>query len=211
MLVFLHALPLDGRMWDAQRAVFSGSIAPTLYGLGPTLPAWACRVVAQTRGRLVVVGNSVGVSCALEMARVAADRIDALVLVGGKAAVRHQPDLREEYLSALRSEGLHVALDAITGPVGTRARALAREQAVDDVAVGINAFHTRPDAAAVLAAFPRRVVVVQGELDGIGSVTRAAAMAASAPRGELVVVPDAGHYVNLDQPDVFNEIVASVG
>ncbi len=57
-LVLLHALPLDGRMWDAVRTTFSDAFAPTLYELGDSVQEWADAIVEECRDELVVVGNS---------------------------------------------------------------------------------------------------------------------------------------------------------
>jgi len=68
-LVLLHPLPLDGSIWDNElRALGSPCVAPTLYDLGDTLEEWAGGVLDLCgSGPLVLVGNSVGGSCALEI------------------------------------------------------------------------------------------------------------------------------------------------
>jgi pimeloyl-ACP methyl ester carboxylesterase len=80
-----------------------------------------------------------------------------------------------------------------------RAEEIAREQSLDDLVRGVNAFHTRPDASSVLAAFRGPVHVVRGAHDHLGRKVSV---------GEYHEVPDAGHYVNLDQPAWFNELLA---
>jgi pimeloyl-ACP methyl ester carboxylesterase len=55
-----------------------------------------------------------------------------------------------------------------------------------------------------LAAHRLRVLVVAGERDA-GAVASSRALVAAAPQAQLVVVPDAGHLVNLEQPKRFNE------
>ena len=90
-LLFLHALPLDGRMWTGQVAAFpTPSYAPTLYRHGGTMRDWAVAALDLVREeRIIVVGCSVGGSVALEVARLAPERVAALVLVGTNA--RHLP------------------------------------------------------------------------------------------------------------------------
>ena len=91
-LVLLHGFPLDHRMWDAQLDVAPGrTFAPTLYGLGESISEWASRVLeAVGSGPLVVVGASMGGSCAPEMASQAEDQVEALVLLGATAIGRSQ-------------------------------------------------------------------------------------------------------------------------
>jgi pimeloyl-ACP methyl ester carboxylesterase len=209
-IVYLHAFPLDGAMWSEQQAEFGG-MAPTLYPLGETMTTWANRVLAfAPTGRLVVVGCSMGASCALEMARVAGDRIAALVLVGGKAAVRHEPETRDHYIAQLRADGVGGMWPEIDTPVGERARALGARQSVEDLVTGVRAFHTRPDAAGVLRDFRGKVLIVRGEHDGVGPADRAEQMAASTRGGTSVVIPGAGHYVNLDRPEAFNALLCAL-
>jgi pimeloyl-ACP methyl ester carboxylesterase len=199
--VFLHAFPLDGRMWQDQTALWPDAYAPTLYGFGETMTTWASRVLASApRGPLTLVGCSMGGSCALEVTRLAPERVRALVLVGAKAGVRHEPHARQRYVAALRARGVDAMWDEIA-PVGARAKAIAREQPLDDLIRGVNAFHTRPDATSVVERFAGTVQVVVGAADHIGR---------KIPCGEYHVVPDAGHYVNLDQPEWFNALLTSL-
>jgi hypothetical protein len=45
-IVFLHALPFDGRMWSAERDLLDGRVlAPRLYELGDSVEAWAAAVL----------------------------------------------------------------------------------------------------------------------------------------------------------------------
>ncbi len=95
-LLFLHALPLDGTMWTAQTRLMPGSTyTPTLYSFGRSIEAWAAAALKLAKGnRIVVVGCSVGGSCALEIAAAAPSRIAALILIGTKAAHRPDPALQ---------------------------------------------------------------------------------------------------------------------
>lgn len=104
-LVLLHALPFDGRMWADQRDLLPGStIAPDLYGLGESIEEWAPAIVDRTDGEeLIVVGASMGGSCALEVAALAPDRVAAVVLGGAKAGHRPEPEFRDEVVRGVRA------------------------------------------------------------------------------------------------------------
>ena len=82
-MLFLHALPLDGSMWAGHMDLLPGSTyAPTLYGFGNTIEEWAAGALdVANNDQLIVVGCSVGGSCALEIAMAAPDRVAALVLL----------------------------------------------------------------------------------------------------------------------------------
>jgi pimeloyl-ACP methyl ester carboxylesterase len=121
-LLFLHALPLDGSMWAAQRHLLPGSnYTPTLYPFGDNIEAWAAAALNVTKGdRLVVVGCSVGGSCAIELAVIAPERIAALVLVGTKAGHRPDPALHASVLQTLQEKGLEEAWKIFWAPLFSR-------------------------------------------------------------------------------------------
>jgi pimeloyl-ACP methyl ester carboxylesterase len=196
--VFLHAFPLGGRMWQSSIDIWPDAFAPTLYGFGDTMTTWAARVLAAApRGPLTLVGCSMGGSCALEVTRLAPDRVRALVLVGAKAGVRYEPARRDGYIDTLRTRGVDALWEEL-GPASPPAHEIARDQSIDDLVRGVMAFHTRPDATAVLEAFTRPVHVVRGTDDPIGR---------KIPFGTFHEVPHAGHFVNLDQPEWFNALL----
>jgi pimeloyl-ACP methyl ester carboxylesterase len=71
-LVLLHALPFDERLWDTPRPTLADAFVPSLYGLGRSVQEWAGAILSECRDEeLLVVGSSVGGSCALEVARAA--------------------------------------------------------------------------------------------------------------------------------------------
>ena len=220
-LLFLHALPLDGSMWAAQSHLLPGSTyAPTLYPFGDSVEAWAAAALALARhDRLVVVGCSVGGSCALELAALAPERVAALVLIGTKA--RHWPDPALHFLAlrTLREKGMEEAWNVFWAPLfsGSTAhqviesgRQMMLRQSPRDVARGVTAFHTRPSRDGFLPAFSRPVIVVTGADDIAPGPKMSRTQAESAPRGRLHVVPDCGHYVPLERPEALNAILQDV-
>ncbi len=70
-------------MWDDTRAALPvDSIAPDLYPFGSDLGAWADGVLELCTGdELLIVGCSVGASCAFEILHRAPERVGALVIV----------------------------------------------------------------------------------------------------------------------------------
>jgi pimeloyl-ACP methyl ester carboxylesterase len=210
-LLFLHALPLDGTMWTGQEHLLPRSMyTPALYPLGDSVAAWAAAALKLVKGdRLVVVGCSVGGSCALEVAMIAPDRIAALVLVGTKAGHRPDPALHASALKVLRERGLEEAWKIYWAPLFSRsadarvvgdAKRIALRQSPQDVARGVTAFHSRADRDQFLSEFPHSVIVVTGADDIARKVSTT--QAKSARNGRFHVVPDCGHYVPLEQPNI---------
>ena len=98
--------PLDGTMWANEMQLLpDAALAPTLYPFGESITDWAQAVLDLSCDEaLVVVGNSVGGSCALEVARQAPGRVKAIVLIGAKASVRPDPIFRDEAVRVLREK-----------------------------------------------------------------------------------------------------------
>lgn len=220
-LLFLHALPFDGSMWDEQRGVLPGATyAPTLYPFGNTVEAWAAEALKLVTGdRLIVVGCSVGGSCALELAVAAPERIAALVLVGTKAEHRSDSGLHASALETLQVEGMEKAWKDYWAPLFSpsagaqvirEAKRLALHQSSQDIVRGVTAFHTRPSRHPFLAAFPRPIIIVTGADDSALGLKISAAQAKSAPWGSLHVIPECGHYVPLERPKQLNSILRDV-
>lgn len=213
-VVFLHALPFGGAMWSS--IADDDALCPDLYRLGDTVDAWAEAVLdLAPSGPLTVVGNSVGGSCAIEVALRAPERIERLVLIGTKAGHRPEPCLRDEALRVLLEEGLEVAWQRywqpLFGPstdpaVLDTARRIAFEQGADAVARGVRAFHSRTDRANWITDFAGPVVVIEGEFD---QPARGAALARSVPDGRFHLVPGVGHYVAFEAPTKLTAIIGA--
>lgn len=220
-LIFLHALPLDGSMWASQMDLLPGHAhAPTLYGFVDTVEEWAAAALRLVSGdRLIVVGCSVGGSCAVEIAAVAPERVAALVLIGTKADHRPDPDLHAAARQMLREHGVENAWQTYWAPlfsssvdpgVVAEAKAIALGQSAEAISRGVTAFHTRPSRGAFLKAVRCPVIVVTGADDIAPGPAVSAAQAHEAHRGRVHVIPDCGHYVPLEQPGRLNGILREV-
>jgi pimeloyl-ACP methyl ester carboxylesterase/glutaredoxin len=85
-IVFLHALPFDGRMWAPQVEAFDHETsAPTLYGLGSSFDDWALGCLQTVPGRFVAVGASMGGYTACAIARLAPERLAGLACSSARA------------------------------------------------------------------------------------------------------------------------------
>jgi len=197
-LVFLHGFPLDGRMWGGQLDLLPGAVCcPTLYRFGNSIEAWATGVLESMEDApAIVVGSSMGGSCALQMARQQADRIEAIVLVGAKAGHRPEPALRDGYIDLLRRGGA-AAMWARVGPdffgpqadprVIEEAKELALAQSAGNLIKAMEAFHGRADLTDVVASWQKPLLIIDGDRFGSGSAEKATAMARLAPDGRAQI------------------------
>ncbi len=217
-LLFLHALPLDGTMWDGQRDLLPGAThAPTLYGLGDSVEEWAKGALKLVTGdRVIVVGCSIGGSCALEIAAVAPDRVAALVLIGTKAVHRSDPALHASAIDLISTKGMEEAWTTLWAPMFSRtatsgivetAKRIAMQQPPKDIARGVTAFHGRASRDDILTDLQCPVVVMTGAEDVAPGPRTSAAQAASAEEGRFHLVPDCGHYVPLERPESLNAVL----
>ena len=217
-LVLLHALPFDERMWELVGPVPGDAFAPKLYGFGDSIEEWAAALVAQCRdNELLVVGCSVGGSCALEVARAAPDQVRTVMLVGAKADVRPDPAACSEAVGLLRIQGVEAAWNRYWAPAfGPHAdaatvavaRRLALEQSVEDLIAGVRAFHERRDNSEFAKSWRGKLCLVNGSHDQTPTPQVAAASVHGAQRVEQVIVNDCGHFVPLEQPVAFWRLVA---
>jgi pimeloyl-ACP methyl ester carboxylesterase len=220
-LLLLHALPLDGSMWKAQLALLPGAThAPTLYGFGSRVEDWASEALNHVSGnKIVVVGCSVGGSCALEVAALAPERVAGLVLIGTKAARRPNPEFLGSAVSLLQTHGLDAAWREWWGPafsnksapsVVAEAKRILMLQSQQDVVLGVQAFHTRNSRDDVLSTFEGPVHVVTGEEDVLPGLETSSKQAETASNGYLHVIPECGHYVPMERPEALNSIIKKV-
>ncbi|MDR6903848.1 alpha/beta hydrolase [Rhizobium miluonense] len=217
-LLLLHALPLDGSMWAAQLDLLpKATYAPTLYGLGDRVEDWAAEALRLPTGnKLIVVGCSVGGSCALEVAALAPERVAGLILIGTKAARRLESRLHATYAERLQEMGLEVAWHEWWKPAFSattsaaiidEAESILMRQPLDDVIRGVRAFHTRQSRDDVLSTFPGPVHVVTGADDVLPGLATSSKQADLAQNGFLHVIPECGHYVPMERPEELNSIL----
>jgi pimeloyl-ACP methyl ester carboxylesterase len=207
-VVLLHAFPLDERMWEPQLEALAGHDVhvPNFYELeGNSVDSWAAQVLEGVEGELVAIGASLGGYVALAMTRAAPERIRGLLLAGSRATADppERRALRDEMIRVVRAEGIE-GWNREFSPPGPE------DRTTDELVRGIEALRDRGDATDVVAAFAGPLTVVVGDRDELLPVDEARQIAESAPNGRLEIVQGAGHIVNVDAPERFNEILGEL-
>jgi 2-succinyl-5-enolpyruvyl-6-hydroxy-3-cyclohexene-1-carboxylate synthase len=206
-VLLLHAFPLDKGMWVPQRAALTEHevIAPRLYGRGQTMHEWASSIAGETDGDLAVVGASMGGYCALALARLAPERVRGLLLVGARpdADSDERRAGREDTIELIRNEGLD-GLWRMMRPKLFHDESASDEHLVyrdtDALVTAMGAIRDREDSTDVVRSFSGPVQFVIGEFDPYVSPEEVSEFDVRELRG-------AGHLVNLERPDEFNEIL----
>jgi pimeloyl-ACP methyl ester carboxylesterase len=234
-LVLLHAFPLDGRMWAPQVEALAGSyqvIVPDLRGFGAAreqsveeagmdLLADDVARLLDDRGldRVVLGGLSMGGYVALAFVRRHADRLSGLVLLDTKASADGDQarDARLEMAERVLAEGTGFVpgamLPRLLGETSREQRpevveevtALIREQHPKAIAGAQRGMAARAAATDVLASIAVPTLVVTGEEDTVTGPEVGRDLAAGIPGARFLLVEEAGHLANLEQPEIVNE------
>lgn len=221
-LVLLHAFPLDERMWEPQLRSLGGAhevVAPRLYGRGRSMDEWAASLLDELEGELVPVGASMGGYCALALARLAPERVHALVLAGSRADA-DSPERRAgradtiDLIGREGAAGLWRAMrPKLFGPAApaeavARAEEIALEQEPEELLAAVEAIRDRPDSTETATAIP--LALVLGDEDPFVDGGYAAELAASSPQVRRVILPGCGHLPNMERPQDFDDALRRV-
>lgn len=219
-LVLIPGLVSDSSVWQA---VADASPLPVHHAdvtRDSSLPAMAERLLAEVDGEVIPVGHSMGGRVALEMARLAPDRVRGLVLADTGAAAARAEELPQRHaMITLGHEDMsrlvdvwlppmvHPARhgdDALMGPLRDmvlRAGAEVHERQ-------IRALIDRPDATGLLPQLDCPVLLLVGRQDDWSPVSQHRQMAELAADAELVVIEEAGHFAPVEQPAAVADAVA---
>jgi len=84
---------------------------------------------------------------------------------------------------------------------------IMRNASVEGIAGALAAMRDRIDSTPLLGAIDVPTLVIHGRDDTLMPLAEGEKLAEGIPDAHLLVVDDAGHLVNLDQEDVFNQAV----
>ena len=208
-------------MWADEVECFGrDALAPTLYDEGDSLTQWAQAALRLIGNEpCIAIGCSVGGSCALELARLAPQQVAGLVLIGAKAGVRPEPALRDRAIQCVEQHGVDEAWTAFWRPIfGPHSSAaliesawrLARSVGRSSLIHGLRALHDRADLSTFAAEWTKPLVGISGAYDRTPTPATVESLA-TGPNRQFHLVPDSGHYVNLEQPEAFHSLlVASI-
>lgn len=229
-MVFLHGFPLSKGCWQPQIDAMSADyrcIAPDLRGFGgsaatpgaTTMDRFADDVgellESLGAGPAVLVAHSMGGYVALAFARRHPEMLRGLVLVATRAGADtpEVADGRRATAEAVRSDGTQVVVDGMTpkmlAPGNDDADLLAAVRgfmtsaSVDGIVGALLGMAERPDSTPDLPGITVPTFVVTGDEDVIIPPAESQTMADAIPGARLQVIPDAGHFVALEQAETF--------
>jgi pimeloyl-ACP methyl ester carboxylesterase len=236
-VLLIHGYPLSNMLWDMQFEDLSDMarlIAPDLRGHGmtdPTEPPYSMGLFAEDcaalldqlgiTGPVVVAGLSMGGYVAFEFCRQFPERVAGLILAATRAGADspEAKEARDKAAGVAIAEGTEAIAEGMLPKLLAKknykaqpelvefVREMMLETSEDGVVGALTAMRDRPDSTPDLASLDIPTLILHGAEDQLIPVTEAEAMVEALPRAQLVVVPDAGHLPNLEQPDFFNDAV----
>ena len=237
-LLLLHAFPLSRAMWKQDVELFAALtrvIAPDLPGFGGSSrqPQPSIAAMAQVASGLldelhikepvIVAGLSMGGYVAFEFLRQFPKRVRALGLFSTRAAADspQQREGRMKLAEQLKASGVELlmtsTLPKLIGLTSTASRPAVvsqvekfiRAASPDGVIDSLHAMAERRDSQPLLSGIRCPVLIVAGDEDALVPAQESRAMAQAIPGAKLEIIPQAGHLVNLEQPEIFQRLVAS--
>lgn len=219
-LVLIHGAGAVGQIWQDQLLAFPRAVAPDLPGhpagpglsATPDMAAWVLDFLAQQGlERCVLGGYSVGGAVVLEAALSAPDRFRGLVLIATGARLR----VRQEFFDLLASdhdaaveEMLRWWFSPGASPrVVERARMALRmisPAVVHDDLWAADQF----DAMDRVGGITLPTLVLCGREDRLTPVKYSEYLHGQIAGSQLVIIPNAGHMVVLEQPRATAEAIA---
>jgi len=220
-LLLLHALPFDRRMWKNQLQIMpEHTVAPNLYDFGGDIEQWAAKSLGLiSQDRFVVVGCSVGGSCALEVTKLAPNRVAAAILIGTKARCDPDPISHSEACRAVLDQGVAGAWERYWKPlfknddtsgIALRAKEIALDQSAEHLINGLDAFYTRNNREHVVMESAIPIHVVTGDCDELPGLSYSRRLARLSNNARLHAIEDCGHYVPMMQSMALNNLIYDV-
>ncbi|WP_157269813.1 alpha/beta fold hydrolase [Azohydromonas aeria] len=218
-VVLLPGLMCDAAVWAAQCEVlaFADCVVPS-YGELSSITGMARHVLETVPAqRFSVAGHSMGGRVALEMVRLAPQRVERLALldtgmdpIAGGAAGEQERARRLALLQLARDKGMRtMGAEWARGMVHPARLDSPLFQDILDMIdrhtpaifeAQINALLARPDARSVLAGLRCPTLVACGRQDAWSPLSRHEEMHALIPGSRLVAIEDSGHMSTMEQP-----------
>jgi pimeloyl-ACP methyl ester carboxylesterase len=229
-VVFIHGLAEDLHTWRGQQRALGGrfrGFACDLRGHGGTSPGRCDGTLAQLGGDLLafiervngpalVVGFSLGGTIALWAAAERPDLVRKSIVLGtssvvGRSAVQFYQDRiaqaadtgSAEFRAAMRADteaGLFKAHESLDRIVAARLAAVGDGRGYVNAARAMMGLHAEP-LTPRLSRIETPVVVIGAEHDRFCPQKAASIILDALPGAGFVTIPDAGHLMNVDNPD----------
>ena len=225
-ILLSHGYGATRRMWDGQVAAFtdryrlvlwdmrghgeSGDPAdPALYSHALTVGDMAAVLDACGIERAVIGGLSLGGVMSLGFHLAHPERVRALMLFDTGPGFRN-PEARREWNERAEARARELEEKGLAQSGGGAETRLGRHRSARGLAGAARGMLAQPDSSLIDSlpsiAVPTLVLVGAEDRHFLGAADY---MAGKIPAARKILIPDAGHAANLDQPAAFNQAVAA--
>jgi len=237
-IVFLHAFPLNRTMWAQQEESLSARfriITVDLRGHGESdAPLWHytldqsaddVRALLDHLGirQALFVGLSMGGYILFAFYRKYAARVNGMILADTRAQADTEEGRSGRFQMAQTpyrkgpSAIADIMIPKLLSPatiqtkpeIVQKVRSMIEGNQISGIAGDLMAMAERPDSVSLLPQITCPTQIIVGELDQPTPPSDAKLMAEKIPGARLTIIPAAAHLSNLEQPETFNQIVAT--
>ncbi|KQQ82974.1 hydrolase [Xanthomonas sp. Leaf131] len=223
-VLLLCGLLCDASIWEHQRAALAGvaDVQVLEFRDLTTLPAMAAYVLERAPLRFALAGHSMGARVALEVLRLAPERVQRLALLDTGVHPRSDGEQaqRESLVALARAQGMRALASHWLPPMLHPDRradpallapltAMVERHTPQHFAGQVNALLHRPDATPLLATIRCPTLLGVGRQDAWSPVARHQAMARQIPGAQLVVFEESGHMAPVEAPEAVSTALRS--
>lgn len=236
-LIMIHAFPTDQSLWLPQRHMLKNYFrvitldlpgfgnAVTVDGKAVTMTRYA-DTVNQLMQQLhiekaILAGESMGGYVALAFLKKYPNHVSGLILSGTQSVADTEEAKARREASAVDvlEHGTDNFINGFMPKVlSTNASDevknylydMVKRQAATALASGLRGMALREDTSSVLANTSIPVLIITGEEDALIAPQQSKNMHQLAKNSELVIIPNAGHVVNLEKIDEWNQAVVKM-
>ncbi len=236
-LLFIHGYPLDRHLWDEQVSELSDIarvLAPDLRGHGGSdavpgpypmdLHAEDCQAfldALRVTQPLVLCGLSMGGYVAFAFYRKYPERVAGFILAATRAGAEAPEGKtnRDKAMALAREKGVGAIAESLLPKMlapktyqarpdlVARVKAMLEGASLDGVLGDLAGLRDRTDSTSTLATIDRPTLILHGADDQLIPASEADVMRAGIQGSQLKILPDAGHLLNMEQPEMFNGAV----
>jgi pimeloyl-ACP methyl ester carboxylesterase len=217
--LLISGLLCDATVWRPLLECIDGKVAD--FSTQDNLTTMARDCLRKHSGHLKIAGHSMGARVAMEMARLAPERVEKLALLDtgihplrdGEPAKRAEivHFAHENGMAALANRwlpGMVYAPNQSNKALMTKLKNMVLRATPDLHARQIKALVDRPDASAYLAQIECPVLLIVGQEDQWSPVSQHEDMLKLLPNARLEIIADAGHFAPIEQPESVARLLA---
>lgn len=218
-LILLPGLLCDETVWHAQIDGFSSraDVRVPDYGDADRITGMAEIALEGAPARFSLAGHSMGARVALEVFRLAPERVERLALLdtGVHGVKPNEREKRMQLVSLAREKGMEALCEAWLPPMVhpdrrsddafmAPLRAMVARSTPERFAAQVEALLNRPDTEPVLASIRCPLLIGVGRQDEWSPVNQHEDILKQVGRGRLAVFENAGHMAPFEAPESVN-------